>query len=86
MSALKKALVAAAGAVASYYAVKLVTEMLEEKPLDARVRDARTRITDLKDTATAKYQDAADLMSSRVQALSDKVDSLLKEKSDKTGE
>ena len=85
MTLLKKALVSAAGAIASYYAAKYVTALLEEKPLDARVRDAKMKLSDFTETATSKYEDVMSSMTDRVQALSDKVDSLLKEKSDKTG-
>lgn len=78
MTILKKALASAAGAIASYYIAKLVTEALEEKPLGARLNDVKERAHDLKLQARGKVGE----MKSKVKS---KYDDLIHDDRDRNG-
>lgn len=51
---MKKILMAAAGAIASYYATKTVKAALERKPLKSRMRDGKAKVTDIKNGIVEK--------------------------------
>ena len=80
MTILKKALMAAAGAVASYYAAKLVTEFLEEKPLKTRVREGKAKVVDLKTRAATKAESAAAAAKAKYEELAEKASSLIEDR------
>ena len=80
MSIFKKAIASAVGAIASYYAVKYVTAFLEERPLMDRVDDIKTFAVDLKDSAECSLADAKDDVTTKIEKISDKVNSLFQSK------
>ena len=86
MTIIKKAIVGAVGAVVSYYMAQYVMKMLEEKPLRTRVRDAKSKVADMRSKAGSKLSDVKGDVLERVQNLTEKVNSLVQEKSDKTRE
>lgn len=73
MELLKKLIIGAVGAVASFYATKAVTAALERKPLKTRVREGKQKAVDIKAMAV----DKATTMKT---AATDKINSLIEEK------
>jgi len=69
MGILKKALIAGAGAAASYYATKWVQQMLEEKPLDERLADMQKAAEVYKTAATDSVDDLKGMGKEKLQGL-----------------
>lgn len=57
------------GTVVSFYVTKVVNDMLERKPLKTRVREAKTRVIDLKDQCNTKLTDVKGRASQKVNRL-----------------
>ena len=68
-SIIKKMIIAAIGAAASYYATKSVTAALERKPLKTRVRDGKAKAVDIKDSVVNKAVEAKAAATGKVDAL-----------------
>jgi hypothetical protein len=66
---MKKIIASIAGAVASFYAARFVTQLLSEKPLKTRIREAKTKVIDLKDQASSKITSVKNAASSKVSSL-----------------
>lgn len=54
---MKKIFATIVGAVASYYVVKYVTQLLEEKPLKARIDDAKDKANVMREDVLTKVGD-----------------------------
>jgi len=65
MGILKKILVSAVGAAASYYVTKVVTAALERKPLKARMRDGKSKVVDMKNEVMNKAMETKDTVAAR---------------------
>lgn len=77
MSVLKKALIAAAGAAASYYATRAVQKLLEEKSLDARMSAAKDKVVDIKTGVATKVVGAKSRADAKIDDLSKKLDTFI---------
>lgn len=77
MTVLKKALIAAAGAVASFYATKYAQKILEERSLDDRMEDVKNKVFDIRTGVATKVVNAKSRVDTRIDELSKKIDALI---------
>lgn len=76
MTILKTVIVAMVGAIASFYAAKYTKRLLEEKPLNERLDDAKRFAEGLREDVMIKASDISNTTKTKYSEVIDKLDEL----------